>query len=290
MAQLSTTTVTAIADAISTFDKLGFVVHPSKNCKHVERIYEQNKRYQIKKNFTKLLISFQSPDKPVSKDTILVGTRLTYRTHNCDGLKCDWERPACISYYHSVPDDRSSKLETSITLQVSFDCFYSYMLLIMILWLGYVPPTMGPSSFTAQGTDFSHHLLRPRGVPNPRSYISIARVAVLSSKYTDLKKACGFLGLPMGKFKSFPHISLLLFDIIKTFVTMVTRTTLTYHLPSCMDSIRVFLWFLLSLENRVRLTEGNTNIIVSQYPVFSGGFNGKIQESSKFLRYCLILS
>ena len=52
------------------------------------------------------------------------GTRLTYRTHNCDGLKCDWERPACISYYHSVPDDRSSKLETIITLQVSLDWFY----------------------------------------------------------------------------------------------------------------------------------------------------------------------
>ena len=34
-----------------------------------------------------------------------------------------------------------------------------------------------------------------------------------------------------------------------------------------MDSLRVFLWFLLSSENRVRLTEGN-NIIVSLYNVF----------------------
>ena len=67
---------------------------------------------------------------------------------------------------------------------------------------------MGPRLFTEQGTDFSHHLLRPRGVPNPRSYISIARVAVLS-KYTDLKNACDFLGLPMGKFNNFPYISLL---------------------------------------------------------------------------------
>ena len=148
----------------------------------------RTKDIRSKNYFNKLLISFQSPDKPVSKDTILVGTRLTYHTHNCDGLKCDWERSARTSYYHSVPDDRSSKLETIITLQVSLDCFYSYMLIGMIIWHGYVPPTMGPSSFTAQGTDFSHHLLRPRGVSNPRSYISIARVAILSSKYADLKK------------------------------------------------------------------------------------------------------
>ena len=100
---------------------------------------------------------------------------------------------------------------------------------------------MGPRLFTEQGTDFFHHLMSSRGVPNPRSYISIARVAILSSKYTDLKKACGFLGLPVGKFKNFAYISLLLFDIIKTFVTMRTRSTLTYHLPSCMDSLRVFL-------------------------------------------------
>ena len=71
-----------------------------------------------------------------------MGTRLTYRTDNCDGLKCDWERPACTSYYHSVPDDRSSKLETIITIQLSLDCFYVF--LKMILSLGYVPNTTGP--------------------------------------------------------------------------------------------------------------------------------------------------
>ena len=141
---------------------------------------------------------------------------------------------------------------------------------------------LGPRLFT----DFSHPLLRPRGVPNPRSYISIARVAILSSKYTDLKKACGFLGHSTGKFKNFVYISLLLFDIIKIFVTIRTKTTLSYHLPSCMDSLRVFLWFLLSSEN----CEDNNDIIVSQHPVFSCFFNGKIQESCKFLRYWLILS
>ena len=42
-------------------------------CKHIERIFEQNERYQIKKqqqHFTKLLVSYQSPYKPVSEDTI----------------------------------------------------------------------------------------------------------------------------------------------------------------------------------------------------------------------------
>ena len=43
--------VTIIADVISMFDKLSFVVQPSKYCKHEERIFEQNKRYQIKKLF-----------------------------------------------------------------------------------------------------------------------------------------------------------------------------------------------------------------------------------------------
>ena len=214
-------------------------------------------------------------------------TRLTYGTHSCDGLKCDWERPACISYYHSVPNDRSSKLETTITFQVSLDCCYNYMLLRMLLWLGYVPHTDRPE--IVYWINFAHHLLKPRGVPNPRCYISIVWVVILSPKYTDLKKTCNFLGLPMGKFKNFPYISLLLFDIIKTFVTIRTRTTLTYHLPSCMDSLRVFLWFLLSSENRFRLTEGNTNIFVRLYNVFVFVFfNEKFQEFSKFLCYWLI--
>ena len=90
----------------------------------------------------------------------------------------------------------------------------------------------------------------------------------------------------MGKFKNFVYISLLLFDIIKISVTIRTKTTLSYHLPSCMDSLKVFLWFLLSSENR----EGNNDIIVSQYPFLVAFFMGKIQESCKFLRYWLILS
>ena len=127
---------------------------------------------------------------------------------------------------------------------------------------------MSPRLFTEQGTDFSHHLLRPRGVPNPRPYISLARVAILSSKYTDLKKACGFLGLSVGKFKNFAYISWLLFDIINFLYYQNYEHQNKLNLSSCVVSLRFFLWFLLSSENRVRLTEGNNNIIVSQYPVF----------------------
>ena len=72
----------------------------------------------------------------------------------------------------------------------------------------------------------------------------------------------------MGKFKNFANISLLLFNIIITVVTIRTRTTFAYHLVSCMGLVRVFLWFLLSSENRVRVTEGNNKIIDSLYPVF----------------------
>ena len=43
--------VTTIAGVVSMFDKLSFVVQPSKYCKHEERIFEQNKIYHIKKLF-----------------------------------------------------------------------------------------------------------------------------------------------------------------------------------------------------------------------------------------------
>ena len=49
---------------------LEFLAFPNNKSLCVERMFEQNERYQIKKHFIKLPISYQSHYKTVSEDTI----------------------------------------------------------------------------------------------------------------------------------------------------------------------------------------------------------------------------
>ena len=90
---------------------------------------------------------------------------------------------------------------------------------------------IGPRWLTEQGTEFSHHLLRPRDSKLKILHFHSSSGYLVTEIHRLKKKKIGFLSLSMAKFKDFANISLSMFDIIKTFVNMKTGTILTYHLP-----------------------------------------------------------